>query len=500
MTETTHPAPSGHGRRSTALRGSEAVPLDRPEWASTHVPPHRRPLPLIVAEAVQRPESTLTADRLSARSREWGIGKWSGELARLRDEAAVIRRRTLGDLEGYLGQLQRSVEANGTVVHRARTSADALAVIDSIVRRHDAGLVVKSKSMVTEEMHLNDHLREQGVDVVETDLGEYIVQLGDERPSHIVAPAVHLARGDVQRRFSALAGEDLGDEPTDLARFARERLREDFRTADIGITGVNFAVAETGTLVLVTNEGNADMVVSQPKVHIAIMTMEKVVASFSDLEVLLPLLCHAGAHQDISVYQTFVNGPRRAGESDGPDEVHLIVLDGGRSRIVGGKYEEALACIRCGACQTACPVFAAVGGGHSYANVYGGPIGAVLTPLLSERPEDADLPYLSTLCGACGDACPVKIPLPEMLVDLRADYQQATASTGTRLAWRAWSTAWSTRGGYAATVLAARVGSAVPKRLLARLPAARGWAAGRTLPPTGRAGAARADGRKEKRR
>jgi L-lactate dehydrogenase complex protein LldF len=222
------------------------------------------------------------------------------------------------------------------------------------------------------------------------------------------------------------------------------------------------------------------------------MTLEKVVASFSDLEVLLPLLSHAGAHQDISVYQTFVNGPRRAGERDGPDEVHLVVLDGGRSALLGGRYEEALACIRCGACQTACPVFATVGGGHAYANVYGGPIGAVLTPLLSERPEDADLPYLSTLCGACAGACPVKIPLPEMLVDLRADYQQARAGTVTRSAWRAWSTAWSTRGGYAATVLAARVGSVLPARLLSRLPLAAGWAAGRTLPPTGRAGAARA--------
>lgn len=483
---------AGHGgHRSTALAGSESVTLERPEWAASHIPPHRRPLPLIVREAVQRPEAGITADRLSKRTREWGIGTWSGEVGQLREEAARIRRRTLKDLDGYLDQLQRNVEGHGGVVHRARTPADALATIEGIVRRHDAKLAVKSKSMVTEEIHLNQHLGEWGVDVVETDLGEYIVQLGDERPAHIVAPAVHLSKGDVARRFSSLAGRDLGDDPQTLARFARERLREDFRQADLGISGVNFAVAETGTLVLVTNEGNADMVVSQPKVHIAVMTLEKVIADFEELAVLLPLLSHAGAHQEISVYQTFVNGPRRPGEPDGPEEMHLVILDNGRSDIVGGHYEDVLACIRCGACQTTCPVFATVGGGHPYANVYGGPIGAVLTPLISDRPEDRDLPYLSSLCGACGDACPVKIPLPDYLVDLRADYQREAAGPVTRSAWRGWAVLWSSRAGYAATIAGARASSVIPRRLLARVPMAKGWAAGRGLPPTGRAGAAR---------
>lgn len=488
-----HAAPAARRAtgRSAALVGSEDVALDRPEWASGHIPAHRRPLPLIVKEAVARPESRLTADRLSTRSREWGLGRWSGELSVLRDEAAQIRRRTLGDLEGYLGQLQTNVEGHGGVVHRAADAGEALAAIESIVRRHEAGMVVKSKSMVTEEIHLNEHLQRWGVDVVETDLGEYIVQVADERPSHIVAPAVHLSRGEVAARFAALAGADLGDDPQELARFARERLREDFHTADIGITGVNFAAADTGTLALVTNEGNADMVVSQPRVHIAVMTVEKVIPTFEDLAVLLPLLSTAGAHQEITVYQSLINGPRRPGEEDGPEELHLVILDGGRSSLLGGRYEEVLACIRCGACQTACPVFASVGGGHSYANVYGGPIGAVLTPLLSGRPEDRDLAYLSSLCGACGDACPVKIPLPDMLVDLRGDYQEETAGAGTRLLWRAWAVAWTHRATHAATRVAARIGSMLPTRLLSRLPMARGWSTGRTLPPTGGAGAAR---------
>jgi L-lactate dehydrogenase complex protein LldF len=499
---TTEPPASGEpatgarpGRRaSRALAGSSAVEFDRPEWASPRIPAHRRPLPLIVKEAVDRPAARLTADRLSGRSRDWQQGEWPAELGQLREEAAAIRRRTLGDLEGYLGRLQTNVEAAGGVVHRAATAQDALDAIEAVVRDLDARLAVKSKSMVTEEIHLNEHLAEWGVDVVETDLGEYIVQVGDERPAHIVAPAVHLSRGDVADRFDALAGEKLGEEPEQLAAFARRRLREDFRDADLGITGVNFAVADTGTLVLVTNEGNADMVVSQPRVHIAVMTVEKVVASFSDLAVLLPMLSKAGANQEISVYQTFVTGPRREGEVDGPEELHLVILDGGRSSLVGGRYEEVLACIRCGACQTACPVFATVGGGHPYANVYGGPIGAVLTPLLSERPEDADLAYLSSLCGACGDVCPVKIPLPDMLVDLRGDYQEATAGPVTRAGWRTWARLWSTRGGFTATRLMARLGARVPRAWVARAPMASGWAKGRSLPDLSGAGAARRDG------
>ncbi|MFK5633984.1 MULTISPECIES: LUD domain-containing protein [unclassified Ornithinimicrobium] len=476
---------------SRALAGMERVAVERPEWAGTTIPPHRRPLPLIVKEAVARPASAATADRLSARSREWGLGTWTGPRAEARDRAAAIRRQTLPDLEGHLAQLTTQLTSRGAHVHRAADSREALAAIDRILEPHDVQLVVKSKSMVTEEIHLNAHLQARGLDVVETDLGEYIVQIADERPAHIVAPAVHLSRQDVRARFSALADRDLGDEPADLARFARDRLREDFHRADVGISGVNFAVAETGTLVLVTNEGNADMVTSQPRIHIAVMTLEKVIADAEALSTLLPLLSQAGANQEVTVYQTFVNGPRGEGESDGPEELHLVILDNGRSSLLGTRYEDVLACIRCGACQTACPVFATAGGGHSYANVYGGPIGAVITPLLSDRPEDRDLAYLSSLCGACGDACPVKIPLPDMLIDLRSDYQDEHASRATRAGWWAWSAVWSTRLGYAATALGARVSSRVPRAVMERLPMARRWSRGRTLPRLDGAGRGR---------
>lgn len=479
---------------SAALEGREHLRPDRPDWAASHIPAHRRPLPLVTREAVGRPAAKAAAERLAGRSADWQQGRWPPEFDVLRERASAIRRETLADLDTHLQTLTASVERSGGVVHRAATGEQAADIVRRIAAEHGAGLVVKSKSMVTEEIHLNERLEQAGMSVVETDLGEYLVQLGDERPAHIIAPAVHLSREDVAGRFARLDGrdpdQDGDDDPVTLARFARERMREDFRRADVGVTGVNFAVAETGTLVTVTNEGNADLVTSQPRVHIAVMTIEKVLPRFADLGVLVPLLTYAGMHQDVTVYQTMITGPRRTGERDGPDELHLVILDNGRSGILGTRYEEVLCCIRCGACQTACPVFRTLGGGHAYASVYGGPIGAVLTPLLSDRAEDRDLPYLSSLCGACGDVCPVKIPLPDMLVDLRAD--AVAAATGPkaatrRLGWRAWATSWRSPRVYRAQVAAARVvNRALPDRLLARLPGMpRAWARGRALPDPG---------------
>ncbi|GAB3301442.1 LUD domain-containing protein [Parasphingorhabdus pacifica] len=485
--------------RSNALRGAERVPHLRPEWASGAHPEHRELLPIVTAEAVSRPESERTASRLGERSREQQRGGWPEHLVPLRERAARIRRETLGDLEGYLGALTAKVTEHGGVVHRASTASDATAIVRGIAAEHGTRLVAKSKSMVAEEIELNTALEADGIEVVETDLGEYIVQLGDERPAHIIAPAAHLAHDDVAERFDALAGEPLDHDVTALAGFARTRLREDFRRADMGVTGVNFAVAETGTLVTVTNEGNADMVTSQPRVHVAIMTMEKVIPRMADLGVLVPLLSHAGTGQRATVYQTLVTGPRRADETDGPDELHLVILDNGRHDILGTRYEDALACIRCGACQTVCPVFRTLGGGHAYGSTYGGPIGAVLSPLLREHPQDAELPHLSSLCGACADVCPVKIPLPDMLVDLRADH----ASAGHRVAaagWRAWAALWSSRVGYLASVTVAAVGARVlPRRVLAALPGARRWARGRGLPDLRGAGKLRWAARRGKR-
>ncbi|WP_052866801.1 LUD domain-containing protein [Streptomyces niger] len=481
------------GQRSTALAGRERIRPDRPEWAAGEIPAHRRPLPLITRDALTVRTARPTHDRLAALNEERHVGTWTPEVARLREQGAAIRRETLTDLEKYLQQLTGSVERNGAVVHRAGTPAEARAVIARIARENGVRLAVKSKSMATEEIHLNAHLNAEGVEVVETDLGEYIVQLADERPSHIVGPALHKSRQDVTDLFGQLAGAELSGEPEDLAAFARTRLRADFKAADLGISGVNFAAADTGTLAIVTNEGNADMVTSQPRVHVAVMTVEKVIPRFADLGVLVPLLCDAATKQRVSVYQTLVNGPRRAGESDGPEQLHLVILDNGRTKALGTPQEEVLACIRCGNCQISCPVYRTVGGGHPYSAVYGGPIGAVLSPLIGDPGTDSDLPFLSSLCGACYDACPVKIPIPDLLVNLRAQHESAPAAGAARAGWRAWGLAWRTGAGFRATLAAARLaGRLLPDRLLARLPGpGRGWAAGRALPPLREAGAFR---------
>ena len=481
-------------RRSQGLRNRENVHVDRPEWAAADTPPHRTPLPLVTREAVARPESHATLERLTRVNHTRNDDKWaSPKIAELREKGSAIRRETLGDLEKYLGQLTRSVEGAGGHVHRAATPAGAREIIGAIARRHGVGLAVKSKSMVTEEIALTPYLEERGVEVVETDLGEYIVQLADERPAHIIGPALHKSRADVHKMFSELAGEDLPGEAEELTAFARRRLRADFRSADLGISGVNFAAADTGTLALVTNEGNGRMVTSQPRVHIAVMTVEKVIPRLADLGVLIPLLSHSATGQKVSGYQTMVTGPRRPGEPDGPEELHLVILDNGRTEVARGTYAEALACIRCGACQLACPVFRTLGGGHGYDSVYGGPIGAVLTPLIGDRDQGADLPYLSSLCGACADVCPVQIPLPDMLVDLRADHEKASGGPA-RLGWSLWSRMWSMPWAYRLSVLGARTAGRLPglvRTLAARSALGRGWARGRVLPPLRRAGDAR---------
>ncbi|MFI9029861.1 lactate utilization protein B [Streptomyces sp. NPDC053560] len=481
-------------QRSSALAGRERIHPDRPEWAAGDIPPHRRPLPLITRDALTVRTARPTHDRLAALNEERHVGTWTPEVARLREQGAAIRRETLTDLEKYLQQLTGSVERNGGVVHRAGTPAEARAVIGRIARENGVRLAVKSKSMATEEIHLNAHLTADGIEVVETDLGEYIVQLADERPSHIVGPALHKSRQDVADLFGQLAGDEVSGEPEDLASFARTRLRADFKAAGMGITGVNFAAADTGTLALVTNEGNADMVTSQPRVHVAVMTVEKVIPRFADLGVLIPLLCDAATKQRVSVYQTLVNGPRREGETDGPEQMHLVILDNGRTKALGTPQEEVLACIRCGNCQISCPVYRTVGGGHPYSAVYGGPIGAVLSPLIGAPGTDSDLPFLSSLCGACYDACPVKIPIPDLLVDLRARHEsERSAGRTARAGWRAWALAWRTGAGFRVTMAAARLaGRLLPDRLVARLPGpGRAWAEGRALPPLREAGAFR---------
>lgn len=483
MNRTDVSAPS----RSEGLAGRHRIRPDRPEWASTVIPDDVAPLPVLTAQAAARPEQHATNERLRGLDRAWHTDEWTPERAALRERGAAIRRETLADLDGYLDRLQRSVEAVGGTVHRASDAAAAREVVGRVVADTAAQLVVKSKSMATEEIHLNDHLESLGVEVVETDLGEYICQLADERPSHIIAPIIHKTQDDVHALFQQLTDEALADEAEELTAFARLRLRHDFAAADVGISGVNFAAADTGTLAIVSNEGNGRMVTSRPRVHIAVMTVEKVIPRLTDLGTLLPLLTRSATNQQMSVYQTLLTGPRRADDPDGPAELHLVIVDNGRSQIVGTPYEEVLACIRCGACQVACPVYRTVGG-HAYRATYGGPIGAVLSPLLDGGEAHAELPYLSSLCGRCDEVCPVKIPLKDLLVDLRARHQDARGATPQRAAWRAWAAAWSRPWAFRALRGAAAAAGYLPVRLQRAVGPARRWGLGRTLPPLRRAG------------
>ncbi|HEX3178298.1 MAG TPA: LutB/LldF family L-lactate oxidation iron-sulfur protein [Methylomirabilota bacterium] len=338
----------------------------------------------------------------------------------LRDRARAIKEATLQRLDHYLEQLIDNVERLGGRVHFATTADEARDIILDIARRTGARMAVKSKSMATEEIHLNDALAAAGVTPVETDLGEYIIQLAHERPSHIIAPAIHKTKGQVAELFSRELGRTVAADPEELTRIARAELREKFLQADLGITGANFAVAETGTVVLVTNEGNGRMVTSLPRVHVAVMGVEKVVPSLTDLMVFLAVLAKSATGQKLSVYTTLVQGPRRAGELEGPDEFHLVLLDNGRIAQIGGTLREALYCLRCGACLNVCPVYRQIGG-HAYGYTYPGPIGILLTAMLNGPRSVKDLAHASSLCGACADACPVRIDIPRMLIELRKE-------------------------------------------------------------------------------
>ena len=362
----------------------------------------------------------------------------------LRDRARRIKDATLADLDRHLETLANSVERRGGTVHWAADAAEAQQIIIDIIRDTDGRLAVKSKSMTTEEIHLNNALQTAGIEVVETDFGEFIIQQAGQRPSHLVAPAIHLNSKQVAEILSPLAGETLPADAEQLAAFARGALRSKFAAADVGITGANFAVAETGTIVLVSNEGNARLTTTMPRVQIAIMGMEKVIPRLADLPVFLKVLARAATGQKLSIYTSLISGSRQPEELDGPEKLHLVVLDNGRSQILGGPLRESLFCIRCGACLNACPVYRTVGG-HAYGGVYAGPIGAVLTPLYDGLVDNHHLPHVSSLCGACQAACPVRIAIPELLVRLREQLHETPGQVGRIEGWayRIW--AWSVR-------------------------------------------------------
>ncbi|MDR7422047.1 MAG: LutB/LldF family L-lactate oxidation iron-sulfur protein [Armatimonadota bacterium] len=358
----------------------------------------------------------------------------------LRRAGAAIKDEALVSLDACLLRLESRIVERGGAVHWAADAAEARRIVLDLARARGVRLAVKSKSMTTEEIHLNPALEAAGVRVVETDLGEYVAQLAGETPSHIVAPILHKPASAVADLFAAKLGAPRFERPEEMALFARRRLRADFLAADMGISGVNFAVAETGTLVVVENEGNARLTVSRPRVHVAVMGIEKVVPRLADLGVLLRLLPRSATGQRASVYVSLLTGPRRPGEPDGPDELHLVLLDNGRTRLLADpELREALRCIRCGACLNACPVYERAGG-HAYGSVYSGPIGAVITPVLEGLDRAAELPFASSLCGACAEVCPVRIDLPRMLLELRA---RAVRAGQTRPADRAFARAWT---------------------------------------------------------
>lgn len=378
----------------------------------------------------------------------------------LRDRGAAIRDEAIENLPRYLDQLVASFERNGVVVHRAASAAEAIDIVSGIAARY-GGPVVKGKSMLSEEIGLNERLEADGLEVFETDLGEFIIQLAGEPPEHILAPAIHWSRERVRKLFEPLAGRPLGDDPSELVAFARGHLRARFESAKVGITGVNFGVAETGTVVVVSNEGNGRLSAAMPPVHIALMGIERVVPKLEHLGVLLPLLTRSATGQKLSSYVSMIQGPRREGEQDGPEEMHVVLIDNGRSQLRDTRYASVLRCIRCGACQNVCPVYRQVGG-SAYGWVYGGPIGAVLTPLFRGQREAGELSHASSLCAACDDVCPVKIPLHDLLLDLRRDRAAEVAGPLERLSFRMWSEIWSRPWAYRASVRLAPLASRLP--------------------------------------
>jgi L-lactate dehydrogenase complex protein LldF len=426
----------------------------------------------------------VALDTATARLYDNRVAAWDQleDVEALRERAHEIRLHTIDDLDRHIAQFTSALEARGGRVRFCATAEEANAYVVDVCRRVGARVAAKSKSMATEEIRLNEALEAAGVEPVETDLGEYILQLAGEHPAHIVAPAIDKTAEDVAALFSRVEGRPVEAALEPLAQVARRRLREVFETADVGITGANFGVSETGTICLVTNEGNGRLVSSLPRVHVAILGMERLVPTLADLAVLLKLLARSGTGQRLTTYTTLVTGPRRAGEVDGPEELHVVVLDNGRSNLRRGRYREMLACIRCGACLNVCPVYRKTGGG-AYGPVYSGPMGAVLAPLLVGIERAPSLPHASSLCGACSAACPVKIPLHELLLDLRRDLvADGVAPRSERLAFTLWSLAWSRPWAYRLSTRLARLG-----KPFARLAGpGRIWSRGRALPALAR--------------
>ena len=397
----------------------------------------------------------------------------------LRSEARAIKDDVLLHLDRHLETFVEKAERRGAKFHWARDAAEANDIICRLTLERGARNVVKSKSMTTEEIHLNTALERAGMQVVETDLGEYIIQLAGETPSHIIAPAIHKTKRQIAELFTTELGMPPTDDVAQLTSTARSTLRERFASADIGISGVNFGIVETGTIVIVENEGNIRLTTSLPRTHIAVMGIEKLLPRFADLDVFFKLLPRSAAGQALSSYQSFITGVKRKSSDEGPDELHIILLDNGRSRMLAHPVtRQSLACVRCGACLNACPVFQQIGG-HAYGAVYPGPIGSVITPQLIGIEKTAQLPYASSLCGACREVCPVKIDIPRLLLHLRSEIssKQPSGRRGERFAFKLWAAVMTRPWLYRSSTRMARRFQSGLKPLLSA------WTNGRDLRP-----------------
>ena len=412
------------------------------------------------------------------------------EFEPLRDRAKQIKDHVLGHLDAYLEAFERRATEQGAVIHFARDAAEARKTVVELCQAADARLVTKSKSMVAEEIGLNEALEVAGIERVETDLGEYIVQLAGQVPSHILAPAVHMTKEQVADLFASHHHRPRLTEPEALVHEARAVLRKRYFEADVGITGANFLIAESGSVVIVTNEGNAELTHGLPKTQIVVTSIEKVVPTFADACTLLRVLARSATGQEFSAYTTVLTGPKRAADLDGPETLHIVLVDNGRSAMLGTRFQEMLRCIRCGACMNHCPVYLSTGG-HAYGWVYPGPMGAVLTPGFIGIEQGHHLPNASTFCGRCEEVCPVRIPLPKLMRFWREEqFQRNLMPPTARYGLGVWAYAARRPRLY-------RLGARVAIRLLAlvgrrrgrfaRLPLAGGWTGSRDLPaPAGR--------------
>lgn len=383
-----------------------------------------------------------------------------------RQVARNVKWETINHLDQYLEQFERVTSARGTIVHWAENAEDVHQILADICKKNRVQKVVKSKSMITEEIHLNDFLEHSGVQVLETDLGEYIVQLRGETPYHIVTPVMHLTKEDIDKTFHDKLGTSLGSTAEELAGTARRVLREEYVQADLGITGANFLVAETGMISITENEGNARLCSALPRIHVAISGIEKVIPRIEDLPLFLPMLAVSGTGQQLTCYNTMIGGPRQSGELDGPEEFHIILLDNGRTDLLSdAEQREALHCIRCGACLNVCPIFKNVGG-HAYGTTYQGPIGSVITPHLRGLQEWNHLSYASSLCGSCTEACPVGIDLHHHLLHNRRNaVKKGYRGVLEGLVFQFWTLVMKSPGTYRALTKLSRVAQAIAKKL-----------------------------------